>query len=69
MNPNLESWFTTFEMPEKTANLVREQKEKKYVVQMLKQPSGKYILKYRGMTDMEKAEKSRQAKMNKNITN
>jgi len=56
-------------MPEKTANLVREQKEKKYVVQMLKQPSGKYILKYRGMTDMEKAEKSRQAKMNKNITN
>ncbi len=36
---------------------------------MIKQPNGNYILRYRGMTELEKAEKSRQAKMNKNITN
>jgi len=61
-----ESWFSTFELPEKTAFLVRDDKEKKHVVRMEKQANGNYIIFYRGLTDEEKLQRKEQAKVAKN---
>lgn len=67
MKTGEEGWFATFEMPKKTAMLFKEEKEKKYLVRMELQPSGNWVVKWRGLTGAEKAEKQRQAKMMKNI--
>ncbi|QJD87883.1 hypothetical protein [Cohnella herbarum] len=67
MNAGEDSWFSTFELPPKTAELVKVDKEKKHIVVMDKQSNGNYILRYRGFTDAEKADKKRQEKMAKNI--
>lgn len=58
-------WFVTFEMPEKTALLVRADKDKKHFTMMEKLPSGNYVIKYRGLTYEEKEERKRQNKLNK----
>ncbi|QMV43723.1 hypothetical protein [Cohnella cholangitidis] len=67
MKAGEEGWFSTFELPPKTAMLVKEEKEKKHFVRMDKQANGNYIVKYRGLTEAEKADKKRQEKMMKNI--
>ena len=58
-------WFVTFEMPEKTALLVRADKDKKHFTIMEKHPSGNYVIKYRGLTDKEKEERKLQKKLDK----
>lgn len=40
-------WYCTFEMPEKTAKAVRDEKSKKYETNIVQVAPGKWIVKYR----------------------
>lgn len=60
-------WFSSFEMAKTTALAVQKEKDKKYITMLDELPNGKCIVKWRGMTKEEQAERKRQQKVAKNI--
>ena len=67
MEPEIGGWFSSFEMPESTARAVHEEKQKKYMTRLEKQPNGNFIVYWRGLTKVEQQDRKRQKNMMKNI--